>query len=332
MLNSRFYPAFAAVLQQIDALLAGVSLDQQHERLLQRALDKLRQEFMEDKVFPALSVPSLAWTALGRSADDPQLTILNAAHFVFYAFLDLTDDVEDHELADPLWQQLGEPLAINTGISLLFLAELMLARLLDKGVTAERTYALQRCFSLAGWELTVGQHRDLSSGRTPRLTPAKVLQTHRLKTGTSVALYLETPALLAGAAAPVQQSFRQLGQQLGLAVQLRGDWANLLTPWSSDFGNRCQNYPLACLSEALQGRDQNLWQALQQRSSSDPAAHDLMRWLLGRYHIHRQVQQGLDQILQSASTLLAQLAAGGCETQGLQSFVARFKQPLEAAC
>lgn len=331
MLNQRFYPAFAEVLRQIDTLLARVSLDPQHERLLQRALGKLRQEFMDDKVFPALSVPSLAWTALGKAPDDPQLTLLNAAHFVFYAFLDLTDDVEDHELADPLWQQVGEPLAINTGTSLLFLAELMLERLLDYGVTTASAYALQRCFSLAGWELTVGQHRDLSSGRSPRLTPAEVFQTHRLKTGTSVALYLETPALLAGAAIPVQQTFRQLGQQLGLAVQLRGDWANLLTPWSSDFGNGCQNYPLACLNAALQTADQSLWQALQQRAANDPAAHDLMRWLLGRYQIHLQVQQSLDQCLQAAQSLLSQLAAAGCNTQDLQGFVARFSPPLEAA-
>lgn len=331
MLNARFYPAFVALLQQIDSLLDEVSCDTLHERLLQRALDKLRQEFMADKVFPALSVPGLAWQALGRSAEEAQLAVLNAAHFLFYAFLDLTDDVEDRELADPLWQQLGEPLAINTGSSLLFLAELMLTRLTEHGVPAETVYALQCCFSLAGWQLTVGQHRDLSSGRSKRLAPAEVLQTHQLKTGTSVGLYLETPALLAAAPAPVQQGFRQLGQQLGLAGQLRSDWDNLLQPWSSDFGNGCQNYPLACLAQDLKPADEELWQALQQRAGTDSAAHDLMRWLLKRYDVHLPVQQALDVALSEADALLTDLAQQSCDMAALHSFVARFAQPLPPA-
>lgn len=330
MLNTRFYNAFAQVLCQIEALLAALSEDLLHYRLLQRALGKLRTEFMKDKIFPALSLPSLTWEALGEAPDDPRLAILNAAHLLFYAFLDLTDDVEDHELTDPLWQQLGEPLAINTGTSLLFLSQLMLERLLAYQVTLPTAYALQRRFSRAGWQLTIGQHRDLSSHRA-RLSPADVLQTHRLKTGTSVALYLETPALLAETPEAPQHLLNQLGQQLGLIVQLQGDWYNLLDTWSSDFSNHCQSYPLVCLCHMMCPADQTLWSALQPRAHQDQATHDLMRYLLARYQVHLPVQSTLNQALTEVDALLESLRQQGCQTQGLEHFIQPLAKPLPPA-
>ena len=328
MRNRAAFPQFRAVLVEIETLLAAIEPDQQHYRLMQRVLGKLRQDFFADKIFPALVVPTLAWRALGRS-ENQALYILNAAHFLFYAFLDLTDDVEDHELNDPLWGQLGDPIAINAGTSLLFAALLMLDRLADQGVKTGRLSQLHRLFTQAGWYLSIGQHRDLASWRTAELSVAEVLETHRLKTGTSVRLYLESAALLAGAKSAQQASLAALGEALGVMVQILGDWINLQRPLSSDLQNHCQSLPLALLRQKLPSDAREVYLAAWLGAPKDAAAHDIMRHLLVRYDVAPEINRLLAQYRERALSALEQLRRSGCDVTDLRAFLDRF-QPIGA--
>ena len=320
MRNKDFYPQFRAVLCEIEAWLQERDVDETHHRLMQRALGKLRRDFLADKVFPAMLVPTLAWQALGRQESDA-LYVLNAAHFLFYAFLDLTDDVEDHELSDPLWQQLGEPLAINAGTSLLFAALLMLDRLEKAGIRQKRIEQLRRLFSEAGWALTIGQHRDLASWRWQDLDTAFVLETHKLKTGTSVRLYLESAALLAGAKPAQQQHFAALGQNLGLMVQILGDWLNLQQPLSSDLKNHCQSLPLVLLRQQLPLTDADTFQAAW-TGAADPstalAANTVIRHLLHKHAIAGPMNALLSHYRQRALEELERLRRSGCEVEEIR--------------
>lgn len=327
MLNQTYYPIFREVLRETELLLSELHEDDSHYRLLQRALGKLRQDFLKDKVFPALIVPGLAWQALGRE-ESRALWVLNAAHYLFYAFLDLTDDIEDRELTDPLWRQLGDPLAINAGTGLLFASLLMLDRLKGEVKSARTIDALRRLFILAGWQLTAGQHRDLASSRVGALSVEEVLRTHELKTGTSVALYLESAALLAGAKPAQRRHFAALGRALGVMVQIRGDWVNVLTPFSSDLANACQSLPLALLNQRLDVKDAEVYQAVQLRAAEDPAAHDIMRHLLAKYAVAGPMHELLEARRTDVLTLLAKLERSGCEIEALNGFVERF-QPIQ---
>lgn len=331
MLNEVYYPQLRAVLFQIEAFLAVWDPDQSHYRLIQRALAKLRQDFLADKIFPAMVVPTLAWKALGR-LEGPALHTLNAAHFLFYAFLDLTDDVEDQELKDPIWTQLGAPLAINAGTSLLFGALLMLDRLTECKVKTRQVEALRRLFIEAGWFLTVGQHRDLASSRAYHLSADDVLKTHRLKTGTSVRLYLESAALLAGAKAPQQKYFAVLGEAMGVMVQIIGDWRNLQQPISSDLHNRCQSLPLVLLQQHLPITDLEIYQAAilgATRESTAIGANDVIRHLLHKHKISKPLNELLSQSRNKALESLENLRRSGCEVRELHQFVSRFA-PIEA--
>lgn len=326
MLNQTYYPVFREVLRETELLLSELHEDDSHYRLLQRSLGKLRQDFLKDRVFPALIVPGLAWQALGRE-NSRALWVLNAAHYLFYAFLDLTDDIEDHELTDPLWRQLGDPLAINAGTGLLFASLLMLDRLKGEVKSARTIDALRRLFILAGWQLTAGQHRDLASSRAGVLSAETVLRTHQLKTGTSVGLYLESAALLAGAKPAQRRHFAALGRALGVMVQIRGDWVNVLTPFSSDLANGCQSLPLALLRGRLEGQDKDIYLAALQQAPQDQAAHDIVRHLLNKYTVTEPMHELLEARRTEVMSLLKRLQGSGCEIAELERFVARF-QPI----
>ncbi|MGV3527116.1 MAG: polyprenyl synthetase family protein [Candidatus Sericytochromatia bacterium] len=316
-----------AMLLEIDALLAEVSLDVLHERLLQRVLDKLRSEFMAQKIFPALLAPAMTWRALHQPSDDPRLAVLCAAHMLFYAFLDITDDVEDQELSAPIWRQLGPALAINAGTSLMFLSQLMLQRLSTWGVSAATQQELGQLFMQAGWCLSVGQHRDLSS---PRLSEQwrsdDVLNTHLLKTGSSVRLYLESVAVLCETSPELRADLAELGTCLGALVQMLGDWHNLQQPLSSDLANGCAALPLIILQEQVSAADLDTLRVAQASARHEPAAHDIVRHLLKKYAVHSTLNALILNRREQASACLARLHAAGCETGELLGFLKRFRR------
>lgn len=331
MLNAAYYPQLRAVLLEIEALLAGWDPDAEHRRLLQRCLGKLRQDFLADKIFPAMVVPTLAWRALGH-AETPALYVLNAAHFMFYAFLDLTDDVEDGELSGPFWHQQGAAVATNAGTSLLFGSLMLLDRLGRHRVRASRIEALRAMFIEAGWFLTIGQHRDLVSARAGRLKYQDVLTTHRLKTGTSVALYLASAARLAGAGTRQMRQFEALGRQIGLMVQIIGDWRNLQAGHSSDLANHCQSLPLVLLRERLNAADAEQLDAIWSgagRPGTDLGANLALRHLLAKYRIDEPLNQLLAHSRNLALEQVEWLRRGGCHSAELLGFVQRF-EPVES--
>lgn len=323
MLNAKFYPQLRAVLSEIEAFMSMWQRDEAHYRLLQRALGKLRRDFFSDKVFPAMVVPTLAWQSLRRD-ESQALYLLNAAHFLFYAFLDLTDDVEDGELDDPLWQQLGAPIATNAGTSFCFAALLMLDRLASHGVKPKQVAELKTMFVESGWFLTIGQHRDLASARHTDLDAAAVLETHRLKTGTSVRLYLESAAVLARAKPAQREHFAALGESLGVMVQIIGDWINVQRPYSSDLANHCQSLPLVLLRRALPLDDRDVFQAAWLAAPKDQAAHMVMRHLLRKHEVAIAMDELLDARRSRVLESIEALRRSGCEVRDLERFVARF--------
>lgn len=325
MYNQTYFPDFYRMLNQTEHLLGRHIQDDHHYRLIQRALGKLRGEFVQDKVIPALLAPSLCWHALGRESE-AAFDGLNAAHFLFYAFLDLTDDAEDQDLDPRLWQNLSNALAVNTGTSLLFLAYLMLQELTLLGVSTAIIARLQQLFSEAGWRLSCGQHRDLAFALSAQAHPDDVLRTHSLKTGTSVSLYLQSAAVLAQATPEQQELMAELGQAMGMMIQIRGDWLDLHDPQdpiSSDFKNQCINLPLAILDLDLSEADREIYRASQQTRQQGRTAHDLMRYLLAKYAIVESADHHLESYRQQAQKRLYCLAQTGCNTQALSHFIKR---------
>lgn len=333
MRNQRYLPGFLRTLHQVDSFLHRCQLDPLHTRLMQQSLNQLRQDFFADKMIPALVFPEMTRAALGH---EPSVLFdtLGAVHFLFYGFLDLTDDVEDRDLKGFLWQDVGEPAAINIGTSLLFLSFNMLNTL---ALTPEVKLRLHEQFSEAGYALTVGQHRDLLSFRTSTYqvhTVEEALTTHLLKTGSSLALYLTSTACAAGASLAVQANFESLGHALGIVLQILGDWRDTEVPCSPDFANACQSVPLSLLRGLVDAQDGIYLSRLleQAREASkkpvDPnlLPFDLYRYLLRKYRVIVPVQALLDRYREQAEIHMRALHQQGVNTQGFADFLARFPQ------
>lgn len=322
MRNQQYLPGFLALLAEVDHLLHRSALDPLHRRLLQHSLDILRQDFFEDKLIPALLFPILAREALGVSPA-PVFNQLGAAHFLFYGFLDITDDVEDRDLKGLLWQDLGEPAAINIGSSLLFLSQQMLH---EMDIPAPLKLALLASFSEAGYLLTVGQHRDLLSARNPAQGVQGSLNTHLLKTGSSIALYLVTSAQLAGASSRMIEAFESLGHDVGVLMQIFGDWRDTEKKDSPDFANGCESVPLQLLRAHVDDADRAyLERLLLEAKNHTPLPFELYRYLLRKYQIRGVVNQWISHYHKQAVSHLQTLEGLGCEVESFYDFLARFK-------
>lgn len=328
MLNAAYWPLFQQTCQWLEKELLHSLQDPHHYRLLNQALGKIKREFTQDKLCPAVVGPSLVYATLDKEPDEA-LAILTAAHVAFYMFLDLTDDVEDHDLNDPLWQELGPELALNTGSSFLFLSQILLEHLGSVQVSERHIADLRKHFMAAGWTLTAGQHRDLYSRHQPPVSLVEAWRTTALKSGCSVALYFATAALVAGASPELQQQLGQLGNALGQFLQARGDYHDLLeTPMGSDLRNGYQTVPLALCYEHLSSADRMTMLVARQMAATDPAAHAIMRHLLSKSETARHLNAILEQRRTDMLTLLAQLSEQyACEPSELQFFIAR-AQPL----
>ncbi|PIQ28755.1 hypothetical protein COW36_11685 [bacterium (Candidatus Blackallbacteria) CG17_big_fil_post_rev_8_21_14_2_50_48_46] len=329
MINQRFYPLFRQVFFELEKNLRIWNCDQAHARQIHRALDKLRENFFEDKVFPALMGPWLAWQATGTGVSEQALILLGAAHALFYAFLDLTDDVEDQDLDRQAWPAGSEAIAINTGTSLLFLSLLALDRLQEAEIPTERIAELRTMFAQAGWLLTAGQHRDLSSKQGHLLLPEDALRTITLKTGTSVKLYFQSAAHLAGANSEVKERLGSLGEQIGILSQIRGDYQNIWgSEISSDLQNQCHTLPVLIGLQKSTGEDRERLELALQRTPYDQAAHTLVRYLLKKVDIRTDLNLWLEKHRQIAQAQLDQLSQAGLETHELGLFLQRLK-PLD---
>jgi len=326
MSNQRFYLLFRQVFLEVELVLRQWQADASQSRQLNTALDKLRRDFFSDKVFPALIGPWLAWQALHPESQSPALASLGAAHTLFYAFLDLTDDVEDDELSETDWPPGSEPVAINTGTGLLFLSLLTLERLNEHGIPPEVISHLRLMFCQAGWLLTAGQHRDLISPQGVFKHPDEAILTMKLKTGTSVKLYFQTAAHLAGASAEIENIFAQLGEEIGIMSQMRGDFLNI---WeylpSSDLSNRCQTLPVLIGLEQLSEADRETLLTALAKADRDQAAHTVIRYLLDKANCRAHLNRHLKERLLKTAGYLERLKQAGVQTEELELFLARMR-------
>jgi geranylgeranyl pyrophosphate synthase len=326
VINQRFYPLFRQVFLEVEQILRIWQADKYQARQLNNALGKLRRDFFDDKVFPALIGPWLAWQAIQPNSQATELTTLGAAHTLFYAFLDLTDDVEDNELSEQDWPEGSEAVAINTGSGLLFLALLALERLSAQGVSASVLAHLRLLFCQAGWYLTAGQHRDLISNQGVFTHPDEAITTMTLKTGTSVKLYFQSAAHLARATPEIEMLFANLGQAIGIMAQIRGDYLNI---WehlpSSDLSNHCQTLPILIGRHYLAENDQETLLVALAKAHQDLAAHTIIRHLLDKCQTRQHLNHYLETHRQKAQRNLDALTESGIQTQELSLFLDRIK-------
>ena len=108
-------------------------------------------------------------------------------------------------------------------------------------------------------------------------------------------------------------------------VQVSGDWLNLQASWSSDLANHCLNYPLAVLESVLPDCEQDTYLVAQEISPRDPAAQEIIRYLLKKHRIDQEVNQELDRLRKEVTTKIDALSKSGCQMKTIEALLERFK-------
>jgi geranylgeranyl diphosphate synthase, type II len=184
---------------------------------------------------PALAIASCRALGGGLSAVTPTAAVIELLHNAFLVHDDVEDGSEMRRHEPTLSMQLGVPIAVHAGDTMLSLALGPLLdnmRLLDMGralrILDLVSTMLRRTVEGQGVELTwIAEHRW-------DITPAEYVEMVTLKTAwyTFVAP-LVGGALVADAPSDVCEALKGFGIDLGVAFQIRDDTLNLLGPDSA---------------------------------------------------------------------------------------------------
>jgi hypothetical protein len=239
------------ILRWLEEGLALCGDDDLTYRLLQRAYLPVAENLLAGRYYPSAELARLSYESHTGGFDD-RIALLCAAFAAFFGAVDLVDCIEDHELPDDPWQAVGWEVALNTGVSCIFLAGRLIARLSGLGVPESTVLRLQTLVAEQGWSLALGQTRDLAR---QDMDEAAVLRTYQGKTGSSVALYVSAGAVLAGADGGAVDAWKRLGESLGVLIQLHNDYYDVFAGERSfDIENGSHTLPLVHLLNHPAGR------------------------------------------------------------------------------
>ena len=178
-----------------------------------------------------------------------------AAIELLHNFSLIHDDIEDNSPTrrgrDTVWTLWGVPQAINTGDSMFASAFDALARLFDRGVSAEATVRALRTFTEACIQLTKGQQLDMWFETQSEVSMDQYSQMIAGKTAALLSASTEIGAIVAGAGSERQRNYAKFGRNVGMAFQVYDDilgiWGNeeaLGKSTASDILTRKKTFPV----------------------------------------------------------------------------------------
>lgn len=137
------------------------------------------------------------------------------------------DDIEDgspeRRHRPTVWNLWGQPQAINAGDGLFAISRLALQRLLEGGISPEKTVASFRIVDETCLALTEGQYLDLSFEKRDNVSVEMYMQMVAKKTASLIACATQLGSQLGTDDQDTVEMYRRFGQQLGLAFQVVDD-------------------------------------------------------------------------------------------------------------
>ncbi len=195
--------------------------------------------------------------------------VIGDAWRMLYAAAHLLDSVED---GDPLPPEFtSAPLAVNAAAGLIFSAGSLLASLNDLGLPGRCVADIQQAFHSISYRICAGQDLALSNAE-PGLEEA--WQIAEAKTGLSFALICYAGARLGTRSKRVLDGFYQVGEAIGLLVQIGDDLLDLFPSRgnSSDLSTSHWGLPVAYAMEYLSPDGRALLKKCLAEAAQDPSA------------------------------------------------------------
>jgi geranylgeranyl pyrophosphate synthase len=235
------------VERRVDAAIAGQGFDAGQTALLNATVAHHRVRTRGNPFGDPLALFYLIARAERAELDAQGEELAVFSQFYLLA-LDLLDDVQDNDLAGKPLAEAGPALAINNGLTLLFLAMAALERAMACEPDAKRALAYLSLVNRVALVTGRGQHRDLV-GSPGTYTPDQVLELQKDKTA-SLALLCECAALYATRDQSAVEGYRRVGENLSLMVQIVDDVRDIYgKSVSPDLAGQTPTYPLACFLE-----------------------------------------------------------------------------------
>ncbi|GMU39507.1 MAG: (2E,6E)-farnesyl diphosphate synthase [Chloroflexota bacterium] len=213
-----------------------------------------------------------------------------AAVELVHNFSLLHDDIEDasdfRRGRANLWTFAGAAQAINTGDGMFVVARLAQYRLLEAGVSAERTLAAMRELDEACLRLVHGQYLDMSFETRRDVTLDEYLEMAGGKTAAMFAAPFAIGATIGGAPAVTVDAFREYGRRVGLAFQavddvlgIWGDPAVTGKPVGDDLSARKMTYPVIVALASASEEGEALRRAYARPASGSDDIAAMARWI-----------------------------------------------------
>lgn len=158
-----------------------------------------------------------------------------AAIEVVHNFSLVHDDIEDGSSTrrhrSTVWKLWGQAQGINCGDGMYTMAYLKMHQLVERGVTSADALHAQRVLAETCLTLTEGQYLDMSLETQPQVDTDSYLRMICGKSAALIACAAYLGAYLGGADVEVAASYRQFGENLGMAFQVIDD---ILGIWGSE--------------------------------------------------------------------------------------------------
>ncbi len=136
---------------------------------------------------------------------------------------DIQDDSPLRRGRSTVWKLWGAPQAINAGDALFNYAHLALNRARQRNLESSIILDAFQLIHVACYQLTLGQHYDMSFEKRGDVTVDEYLKMIEGKTASLIATSTELGALAGSAPLEKRKCFREFGRHLGLAFQIRDD-------------------------------------------------------------------------------------------------------------
>lgn len=306
----------SAVFACLDAAVQEPSFDASQRALLQRTIDRPREKSRLNPFGDPLSLVYLIAKAYGRAIDEHAIRV-GAFALLYVLSLDLFDDVQDDDLAGKPHEGAGAPIAINSAISLLFLAGRELLRAAELETDPARRLLLLEIYCRAGTEAVGGQHRDLL-GKSGASSPAEVLAMQAAKTS-SVAMLTECGALLGGASEADFERFSRVGARAAMFIQIRDDLRDIFGKnLSPDLMTGKWTYPIASFWEQASPEEK-----LELRSLTD-ALPDSIRSIRGLFYRSGAVESSAAKLEELRSSIHEEILGTGMSSGYLRTLLSIF--------
>lgn len=254
--------------------ITGCGFDSTQQLLLDDVLSHYEKSSRKNQMTDPLAFFYLV-IRTWNSQFDEQTENLAVFCILYILAADLIDDVQDNDLVGKSHEKVGPAIALNNGLTLLFLGLDFLRSVLEKEDHVEQRLSYLEVFNRYSILAVKGQHLDLM-GNTYLRTPAEVLTIQKAKTS-SLALVVECAAIFAGCDSETVNLYQHVAEKTLLLIQIFDDVNDVFgKSFSPDLATNKMTYLLSTFNEIA---DEILKEKLDSLLKDLPGSMDEIRQL-----------------------------------------------------